>query len=56
LQIVLAAFVLGAPAFGVSSPLITQALIYLTAATTLGSAASYIVIWTKRLRGEGRRG
>lgn len=55
-QIGLAAFVLGQLALDVRVDLVESAMIYLVAATTAASGASYLVYWARQTAGNGKNG
>ena len=55
-QIGLAAFVLGQLALEFRVELLESALVYLAAATTAASGASYLVYWARQTAGNGRNG
>lgn len=55
-QIGLAAFVLGQLALDVRADLVESAMIYLVAATTAASGASYLVYWARQTAGNGKNG
>ncbi len=55
-QIGLAAFVLGQLALDVHVDLVESAMIYLVAATTAASGASYLVYWARQTAGNGKNG
>ncbi len=48
-QIVLAAVVLGGEALGMTDVLFVTVLVWIVAATTVASGASYIVQWNRRV-------
>ena len=56
LQIGLAAFVLGQLALGVRVNLLESVMIYLVAATTAASGASYLVYWARQTASNGKNG
>ena len=50
-QIVLAAAMLGRLGLDIGWPVVTEALIYIVALTTLASGVAYVVEWTRRAAG-----